>query len=210
MSDLKAIRESCCVFAKENLVDLARELIEWQDTAILCDGKVRELAKLVGGFIENHDSLRLAESFINWAALHQIAAVVGDGGHATCNPAVCPLCAKHYPDIVAAVAPEPDLNDRATWTRQELYHEIANLDSVIELANRNTQMWKDRALAPDAGVRDAAARYLASVNECKDAELDFKTADAHTEYDRARAQLQKALSSPPAQSVAQGEENART
>lgn len=35
----------------------------------------------------------------------------------------------------------------AAWTRHDLLCEVAKLESVIELGNRNTQMWKDRALA---------------------------------------------------------------
>lgn len=45
-------------------------------------------------------------------------------------------------------------------------------------------------------VAIAAKRLLACVSERKDAEISFTTAEGHTEYDRARHQLQKALSAP--------------
>lgn len=56
-----------------------------------------------------------------------------------------------------------------------------------------------RASAPvqaQEPVAIAAKRLLACVNERKDAEISFTTAEGHTEYDRARHQLQKALSAP--------------
>lgn len=46
----------------------------------------------------------------------------------------------------------------AAWTRQDLLNEIGKLESVIELGNRNTQMWKDRA--PEADSSSAAPSDL--------------------------------------------------
>ncbi len=78
MSGIKATRDKARRFAAEHLRECAEELREWQDTAILRDGRVRELAKICARFIENHDSLRVAESFINRAALDRAAMSAGD------------------------------------------------------------------------------------------------------------------------------------
>jgi len=48
---------------------------------------------------------------------------------------------------VAAPSSGESADERAEWTRQELVDEIAKLESVVALTNRNTQMWKDRATA---------------------------------------------------------------
>lgn len=69
MAELKQLREECKAFAAKHLAECAAELIEWQDTAILREGKVRELSALCQGFIDNHDSLRVAESMVTRAAL---------------------------------------------------------------------------------------------------------------------------------------------
>jgi len=78
MTDLKTIRDQCKKFAKSNLQECCAELIEWQDTAILRDGKVRELTALCSTFIANHDGLRVAESFVNRAAIE--ATIAPDTG----------------------------------------------------------------------------------------------------------------------------------
>lgn len=78
MSDLKTIRQQCKDFAKLHLKECCAEILEWQDTAVLRDGKVRELAAMVGGFISNHDTLRVAESFISRAAIEAATAAPTD------------------------------------------------------------------------------------------------------------------------------------
>lgn len=57
-------REKARSFAKMHYAECAAELIEWQDTAILCDGKVRQLGLLCSHFIGGYDDLRVAESMI--------------------------------------------------------------------------------------------------------------------------------------------------
>jgi len=74
MSDIKSARNQCRDFAKLHLKECCAELIEWQDTAILRDGRMRELAKLCNQWVDNHDGLRVAESFINRAAIDLVAA----------------------------------------------------------------------------------------------------------------------------------------
>lgn len=69
MSDIKTTRDACRKFAEDNLCECCIELAEWQDTAILRYGLVRELAGMCNAFISNHDGLRMAESLINRAAV---------------------------------------------------------------------------------------------------------------------------------------------
>lgn len=74
MADILKFRRDAQAFAKAHLSECAAELIEWQNTAILRDGRVRELAKLCQQFMCNNDDLRVAESFINRAAVEFAAA----------------------------------------------------------------------------------------------------------------------------------------
>lgn len=60
-------------FVKDNLEECCRELIEWHDTSILCDGKVREVAKLCS--FAGRDALPVAESLIKMAAYERICNV---------------------------------------------------------------------------------------------------------------------------------------
>lgn len=69
MSDRIKTRDACKAFAATHLAQCAAELCTWQDTAILCDGRLRELAAMCSKFIDNHDGLRVAESMVNRAAL---------------------------------------------------------------------------------------------------------------------------------------------
>lgn len=73
MSDLKIIRKECQDFAKQHLKECCAELLEWQNTAILRDGRIRELASMCRKFVGDHDGLRVAESFVNRAAVERIA-----------------------------------------------------------------------------------------------------------------------------------------
>jgi hypothetical protein len=66
------------LFAKTHLSELAAEIIEWQDTAILRDGRMRELAVLCLPLESNH-SLKLAESLVARAAMEAARAVSPPG-----------------------------------------------------------------------------------------------------------------------------------
>jgi hypothetical protein len=69
VGDLKKIREAARQFAADNIAECAVEILEWHDTAILRDGKVRELAYMLRPLFNDADNLRGAESFINVEAL---------------------------------------------------------------------------------------------------------------------------------------------
>jgi hypothetical protein len=69
---LAAARRAAKAFAERHLSTLAAEIIEWQDTAVLRDGKMRELGSICSALDDDH-SLQLAESFVSRAALAALA-----------------------------------------------------------------------------------------------------------------------------------------
>lgn len=71
-NDLKKVRDAGIKFASENVTALAAELIEWQDTSLLCNGKLRELASMLAP-LGSESSLKIAESFAVRAALETAA-----------------------------------------------------------------------------------------------------------------------------------------
>jgi len=76
MSDeLKEVRERGEAFAGEHVVECAAELLEWSNTALLRDGRIRELAKMLAKLDEHH-ALPLAERFATRAALELAARPV--------------------------------------------------------------------------------------------------------------------------------------
>lgn len=64
----------------DELKILANEIIEWYNTGILKDGKVRELAKDLGEnwSIPPYESLRVAESIVNMSCLKKIVEIKGE------------------------------------------------------------------------------------------------------------------------------------
>jgi hypothetical protein len=68
--ELKEIRIQAETFAREHVVECAVELLEWSNTSLLRDGRVRELAKMLQQLDEHH-SLTLAERFATRAALER-------------------------------------------------------------------------------------------------------------------------------------------
>lgn len=65
-------RNEARAFAAECVKTLAAELIQWQDTGFLPDGKMRELATIWAKSDESN-SMSLAESTANRAALDAVA-----------------------------------------------------------------------------------------------------------------------------------------
>jgi len=70
--DLRASRDAAKAFAREHLRECAAEIIEWKSTGVLCDGRLREMAKLCNPFAGPH-SLSVAESFVVTAALQTVS-----------------------------------------------------------------------------------------------------------------------------------------
>lgn len=77
--DLHAVRAQCEAFAAQHVATLAAELIEWQDTAILREGKLRELAAMSRPFSSTHD-LQVAEMMTNRAALNMVVTNAATSG----------------------------------------------------------------------------------------------------------------------------------
>lgn len=66
----KAIMAQAEDFAKDHLRECAAELIEWSDTAVLKDGKVRELARLCSEMVPHAcEGLKLAQRLVEREAL---------------------------------------------------------------------------------------------------------------------------------------------
>lgn len=81
MRDLDAWRMEMSDFAAANVVELAAEIIEWQDTATLRDGKLRQL-KAIADPVAGDKALPVAQHFATRAALEYIAFTqpTKDGG----------------------------------------------------------------------------------------------------------------------------------
>ena len=67
MSEILEKMEEAKAFAQHNIYECSKELIELDETGILKDGKVRELARMLS--FTGHNSLSVAKSIINQAAL---------------------------------------------------------------------------------------------------------------------------------------------
>lgn len=67
--DRKKLRDESEEFAATNLRECAEELMEWSETALLRDGKVRELARLCAVWAGDRDALPIAERIVQRAAL---------------------------------------------------------------------------------------------------------------------------------------------
>lgn len=68
--ELREITKNAEAFAKEHIVELCEELLEWQDTSILRQGKLRELTRMLKP-MASFDvlALRIAEDYVKKAAL---------------------------------------------------------------------------------------------------------------------------------------------
>lgn len=60
-------------FASEHLQECAAELLEWGETAVLPNGKIRELADMCRKWSNAQQALQLAERLVVDAALRKIA-----------------------------------------------------------------------------------------------------------------------------------------
>ncbi|WP_321944663.1 hypothetical protein [Burkholderia cenocepacia] len=69
---LTAARDAATAYAREHARELATELLEWSDTTLLRDGRVRELARMLQVLDAAH-ALKLARSFAERAALELAA-----------------------------------------------------------------------------------------------------------------------------------------
>lgn len=77
----------------------------------------------------------------------------------------------------------------------ELEAALASVNTKLIEANLAAQVATSKPAETE--LHKAATRYLASVNEAQDVELEFSTTNGVTEYERARRALQKALKTEP-------------
>lgn len=75
--DLQQANRRARAFARHHVGELAREIVEWQDTALLREGKLRELASIVS--FAGHDALKVAEHYATRAALDARATSTDTG-----------------------------------------------------------------------------------------------------------------------------------
>lgn len=64
--------QACVAFAQKNIVQCCKEIKEWEDTALLAEGKVRELAKMCAELSGEQHALALAKSYVTRAAIELI------------------------------------------------------------------------------------------------------------------------------------------
>lgn len=98
---LREARTAAEEFAKGNASECAAEIINWQDTAILKDGKVRNLAVLCAKYVGGDHALQAAESLIHRACMERAALA---------SKPEPPLMQKSFDELVAerrASKPEP-------------------------------------------------------------------------------------------------------
>lgn len=69
--DIQTILNSSIRYCNDNIGDLCREILQWHDTGILKDGKVRKLAHMLS-YVPAYDRLKVAESMISTLAMESI------------------------------------------------------------------------------------------------------------------------------------------
>jgi hypothetical protein len=66
-SQLRAIADQAEEFAKEHIVVISEEMVEWRNTSLLRAGRVRELAQILVPLADSY-ALSVAESYAQRAA----------------------------------------------------------------------------------------------------------------------------------------------
>jgi hypothetical protein len=69
--ELKALQAEAQAYVNENLTDLCKELVEYTETGILCNGKIRVLWRMVT--YSGPSAQSLAIGMIKHAALRKVA-----------------------------------------------------------------------------------------------------------------------------------------
>jgi hypothetical protein len=64
---LRAIAQQAEEFAKEHIVVISEEMIEWRNTSLLREGRVRELSRILTPLADSY-ALSVAESYAQRAA----------------------------------------------------------------------------------------------------------------------------------------------
>lgn len=70
--DIKAKKQESIEFARRHLQECAGELLTWQDTGTLPDGKMRELARMCAAWTDESNALSIAEHTVQREALRYL------------------------------------------------------------------------------------------------------------------------------------------
>lgn len=80
-TDLRAKLDAAQAFADKHLAECCAEIMEWRDSAVLRDGRVRELATLCVPFSSKGDSLTVAERMVSRTALRRMSEPATPADH---------------------------------------------------------------------------------------------------------------------------------
>ncbi|MEB2554094.1 hypothetical protein [Burkholderia cenocepacia] len=144
---LTAARDAATAYAREHARELATELMEWSDTTLLRDGRVRELARMLQVLDAAH-ALTLARSFAERAALELTA-----GRAAADREAIIEECAKVMDDRAAEI----EANDNLTsMTMGRIYRAEAERIRALKTAPTPAQSF---SLTEDDQQEGVAFQY---------------------------------------------------
>lgn len=73
MSTLQENAKVAEQFANDHIVDLSREVLAWEKTATLEDGKMRELQGLCAVYAGERTALAVAQGLVHSAAMTKVA-----------------------------------------------------------------------------------------------------------------------------------------
>ncbi|KVP90741.1 hypothetical protein WJ95_09570 [Burkholderia ubonensis] len=148
---LKKALDTAIAYANKHVNELAEEILEWKDTSVLRQGRLRDLAKIVS-LINGRTSLELAKSLAERAALEQ-------AGRRTTpdRDAIIEECARAIDKIARA---NPCLNDKdllrnAIKAIRALKTTPTAAEAVLDrLAENAQELGLDYMTAPTAASRE--------------------------------------------------------
>lgn len=153
-------------FAALHSIELAREIIEWQDTALLRDGRLRELALLCS--YAEHDALRVAEHIATRAVFDTAVREPQptEQPEPSCGWAGCP----HGAECVHAKQPEPGGLTDAQLLDLALKHKLPCAEDIEFRAAQGTALTYPEQKAWDA-LRSFTREVLATTRKRSDEEV---------------------------------------
>lgn len=72
-NDISKRMEDGYLFCEENLIELCQEMLEYGETGILCNGKVRELAKMFS--FAGSSARQMAEESVKISAMRRLVYI---------------------------------------------------------------------------------------------------------------------------------------
>lgn len=74
MSQVSSVMCRVREFASQHLYELAQEMIDFEDSGLLCDGRLREL-EAIARPVCNSDALKVAQATVRRAALEHVVTM---------------------------------------------------------------------------------------------------------------------------------------